>query len=59
MVGEVWDDEPDSEPASAAPRAKVVVVLVVSAVMLATLVLCCVAVGETARLIDVDPAHLW
>jgi hypothetical protein len=59
MVGEVWDEEPDSEPASAAPRAKVVVVLVVSAVMLATLALCCVAAGEAARLIDVDPAHLW
>ena len=32
--------------------------LVVTLVMLATLVLCCMAIDQAARLIDIDPTRL-
>jgi hypothetical protein len=40
------------------PKAKVALVLVVTLVVLATLVLCCMAIGQVARLIEVDPTRL-
>jgi hypothetical protein len=40
------------------PKAKVALVLVVTLVVLATVVLCCMAIDQAARLIDVDPTRL-
>jgi hypothetical protein len=40
------------------PRAKVALVLVVTLVVLVTVVLCCMAIDQAARLIDVDPTRL-
>lgn len=38
-------------------KAKAGVVLVVTLLMLATLVLCCMGIATAARLIEVSPAH--
>jgi hypothetical protein len=48
----VWDAEPPEEPDQARPRAKATVVLIVTALLLLTLVLCCMVVGQLGQVIQ-------
>jgi len=66
IVGGVWDEPPPEpepgpgrEPGPQTSRAKAIVVLVVTVVMLVTLVLCCVAIGAAAKLIELNSPSLW
>lgn len=48
----MWEGEPPEEPDQVRPRAKVTVVLVVFALGLLTLVLCCMVVGQLGAAIQ-------
>lgn len=59
ILGGVWEHEEPAPSGPGTPRAKAVLVLVVTAVMLVTLVLCCVAIGEAVPLIFLDPPRMF